>query len=138
MVPLDEQIQFVESALVARERVNELKLEQGVISKYDAEREVAKIRAVLDTLRDYEHMSASLARYEGMVLDAGISERLEQIVAEGGCKAALREMCQQHSRTLKKMSEMERMMNRMQKVVARHEARDDNYNNYNNDKLLEG
>lgn len=135
MVPLEEQIQFVESALVARERVNELKLQQGVISKYDAEREAAKIRAVLDTLRDYERMSASLARYEGMVLDAGVSERLEQIVAEGGCKAALREMLQQHSRTLKRMSEMERMVNRMQRMMARYEARD---GSYNNDKLLEG
>lgn len=109
-------VQFVEGLLVRMERKRTLAAAQGVRFEDDAENELQKMQMVLALLQDYGRIESELQKYDGMVLELNVSEKLEKLLsqsADGRVSAerkVIYDLLQQLQRVYNRLAAAERQL----------------------------
>ncbi len=128
MITIAEQVDVVKRDINMRQSVYKIRLQEGSISQDVVNSELAAMRAVLETLLDYERVQAELAAHDAMVIDDKDRELFRQAFEDGGCKGAFAIYLQRQTIAAKKQREtaqdnkkLEQKIRELQGRLMRHE-----------------
>lgn len=119
MITLEEQIDLIRIGLETRRRDLDVRVESGMVSRADADWQIARLEAVLQSLRDYKALLLSDEQRGAMDMDALFIEQIDKMIDANGAKGALREVLRWVQKLVSRYSKMEAAYIKLMREVGR-------------------
>lgn len=119
MITLEEQIDLIRVGLETRRRDLDVRVESGMVSREDADWQIARLESVLQSLRDYKAMLLCDEQRSALDIDALFVQQIDKLIDEKGSKGALREVLKWAQRLVSRYAKMEAAYIKLMREVGR-------------------